>query len=318
MTTVKFVDHKFNAASQALLEHTTEIMTEYARLGYRLTLRQLYYQMIARDLFPEAWIDPATHTKNNMRNYKKFGDLVNNGRLAGRLDWDMIEDRARETQTPAAWDSPAQIVRACAYQFKFDKWETQPAHIEIMVEKDAVSGIVAPVCARLDVRFTANRGYASSSLYYEMSRRLVRAARLGKKVHILYLGDHDPSGQDMTRDLIERMETFTFGQEIAVTRGALNMDQVRMWGPPENPAKETDSRFEAYFKEYGDKSWELDAIEPRELAGLVERYVLGLREPDAWGRAVKREEEARGRLEKIAAEMTAEDNAAAADQEEQE
>ena len=304
MSKVKFISRVFNNGSLALLKTTDGIMLEYARQGYTLTLRQLYYQMVARDLFPDAWIDPQTGTKNNIKNYKRFGDLVNNGRLAGMLDWSMIEDRARETQFPSCWNDPGEIVRACAEQFRIDKWENQPVHIEVFVEKDAVSGILAPVCRKLQVRFTANRGYASSSLYYEVSQRLLSAHRNGKDIHILYLGDHDPSSMDMTRDLTDRMNLFTYDSfDITVARLALNMDQVRTWGPPENPAKETDSRFAAYRNEYGESSWELDAVEPRTLASLVRDYVIDLRDADAWVDAEKKEYEMRDRLQEMSDEL---------------
>jgi hypothetical protein len=299
MPKISFIDHSFSAASLDLLHTTDHIMVEYAKQGYRLTLRQLYYQMIARDLFPESWRDPQTGTKNNIRNYKRFGDLVNNGRLSGYLDWDYIEDRARETVFPAYWDSPSDIVVACVQQFRFDKWKDQECHIEVMAEKDAVSGILTPVCRELQVRFTANRGYASSSLFYEVSQRLTNAIKIGKDVVILYLGDHDPSGIDMTRDIIDRMEMFT-RTGIEVRRLALNMDQVNLWNPPENPAKDTDSRFAAYRSEYGDSSWELDAIEPNELAALVRKEVKSMRDDDLWEEAVEREDEAKAKLREIA------------------
>jgi hypothetical protein len=296
MSKISFVEHRFSEDSLRLLDITDKIMVEYARQGYTLTLRQLYYQMIARDLFPDAWTDPQTKTKNNIRNYKRFGDLVNNGRLSGELDWDFIEDRARETVFPAYWDSGADIVKACAQQFRFDKWAPQPYHIEVMAEKDAVSGILTPVCRRLQVRFTANRGYASSSLFYEISKRLTQAIQDDKQVMILYLGDHDPSGIDMTRDIIDRMGLFTEQAEIEVKRLALNRDQVDLWKPPENPAKESDSRFDSYRRSFGDKSWELDAVEPRELANLIESEVFAVRDVDLWDEQVQKEEEVKKKL----------------------
>jgi hypothetical protein len=193
-------------------------------------------------------------------------------------------------------------VQACASQFRYDKWEDQPYHVEVMAEKDAVTGILAPVCRELQVRFTANRGYASSSLFYEISQRLLNKINEGKEVMILYLGDHDPSGIDMTRDITERMAMFT-ETEVEVRRLALNMDQVKRWNPPENPAKETDSRFSAYLDQYGDKSWELDAIEPRTLANIVRDEIFSVRDIDLWQDAVGREEEARNQLLEISKRM---------------
>ena len=302
MSYIKFIDHRFSDTSQYLLGTTDKIMKEYNHLGYKLTLRQMYYQMIARDLFPEEWRNKKTGTKNNIQNYKRFGVLVNNGRLAGWLNWAHMEDRARETVFPSYWESPSDIVQACADQFRYDKWDEQPFHLEVMAEKDAVAGILEPVCENLQVRFTANRGYASSSLFYEVSRRLIDAIDKGKEPVILYLGDHDPSGMDMTRDIEERIALFT-GETVHVDRLGLNMDQIQKWSPPENPAKESDTRFSSYRQQYGDSSWELDAIEPRDLADLVRDAVMARRDEDLWDDACIREDKAKAKLKSIADSM---------------
>ncbi len=124
MAKEKFLDHKFSAASLELIGTADKILNEYARQGYRLSLRQLYYQLVARDII-----------ENTVKSYKRIGNLVSDARLAGLLDWDRIEDRGREAIIPAAWKSPAQIVRAAASQFRVDRWEGQPCHVEVMVEK---------------------------------------------------------------------------------------------------------------------------------------------------------------------------------------
>lgn len=156
MANQKFIEHNFNRASLELISTANGILNEYRRMGYRLSLRQLYYQLVARDFIP-----------NSVKSYKRIGGLVSDARLAGLLDWDMIEDRGRETIIPTAWTSPADIVRAAASQFRVDRWQGQPCHVEVMVEKDALSGILEPVCRDLHVRFTANKGYSSSSAMYE-------------------------------------------------------------------------------------------------------------------------------------------------------
>ena len=307
----KFVDHKFNRASLELVATANGILNEYAGQGYRLSLRQLYYQFVARDLFPEdrrwswrnnKWVRDPNGTKNATPNYKWLGEFVSTARLAGFIDWDMLEDRGRDAFIPSAWTSPAQIVRAAAQQFRVNRWKGQPCHVEVMVEKDALSGILGPVCRELHVRFTANKGYSSSSAMYEAGRRMADARRVGKKIHIFYFGDHDPSGIDMTRDIDERLAQFARTGKIEVHRLALNMNQVEEWNPPENPAKETDSRFEAYQKEFGDSSWELDAVEPRTLATLVREHVEELIDQDQWGEVMAEEERMRDELQSFADE----------------
>lgn len=284
----KFVDVKFNSARRAMLNATNIVIEEYAALGYDLSVRQAYYQMVSRG-----------HIENSVKSYKRFADLVSNARLGGLLDWNMIRDRGRSMNANSHWKNPAEIVQAAASGFAIDKWIDQPWHIEVMVEKDALSGVLEPVCAELDINFSANKGYSSSSTMYATGKRLLQQARRGKQIAILYLGDHDPSGIDMTRDVRERLEMFS-GRQLRIERLALNMDQVDDLQPPENPAKETDSRFQAYLAEFGDKSWELDAVEPRALADMVREAVYGLRDVDLWAAAVKREQAMKDTLQEFA------------------
>lgn len=286
----QFVDHKFNKASLKLIVTANAILKEYQDQGYRLSLRQLYYQLVARDFI-----------ENSIRSYKRTGDLVSNARLAGLLDWEMIEDRGRETIYPSHWESPAEIVRTAAQSFRVDRWAGQTAYIEVMVEKDALSGILEPVCRGLDIRFTANKGYSSSSAMYEAAKRIARAFQDHKEVHLFYLGDHDPSGIDMTRDIQERLKLFTYDRiQIKTIRLALNYDQVEQWQPPENPAKETDSRYAVYVEEFGESSWELDAVEPATLASLVEDAVKELIDQDIWDEVEEDEKVMREELEHFA------------------
>lgn len=285
-----FVHQEFATKSKELIRQANTILAEYARQGYRLTLRQTYYQFVARALL-----------ENNQKNYKRLGEVLNNARLAGLVDWEMIEDRGRETTFVSHWGSPADIIDSAAYSFRIDKWEDQPWYVEVMVEKQALEGVLIPVCRSLDIGFCANKGYSSSSALYETGKRLAGHYNNGKQIRVLYLGDHDPSGIDMTRDIQERLELFS-RCEVSVKRLALNMDQVDEYNPPENPAKTTDSRYYQYTDRFGDSSWELDALEPRILAGLVESAVLEIRNEDRWLESVAREKEMRSVLSRYAAD----------------
>lgn len=244
--------------------------------------------MVARDYIP-----------NTQRSYKRLGNLVSNARRAGLIDWHMIEDRNRGTSRPSHWSDPGEIIKAALYSFRIDKWEDQPVHVEVMVEKDALSGVLEPVCRDLDIGITANKGYSSSSMMYVIGKRFQRMAGMGKDVCVLYLGDHDPSGIDMTRDVFERIELYSRGS-IEMVRLALNMDQIDMWQPPENPAKESDSRFSSYVDLYGSSSWELDAVEPSILANLVRTAVLERRDEKLWKKAIRSEDKMRDELREFA------------------
>jgi hypothetical protein len=285
----QFIDKRFSTENGEMIDRINAILGDYRKQGYRLSLRQLYYQLVARALI-----------ENSERSYKHIGDLVSNARLAGLVDWDMIEDRGREVVAPPMWENPAEIVEAAAKQFAIDRWRDQTNYVEVMVEKAALEGVLIPVCRELGIRFTANRGYCSSSTMYEAGKRIERLTG-EKTVHILYLGDHDPSGIDMTRDVRDRLSMFSW-TDIEVNRLALNIDQVRRLNPPENPAKMTDTRARAYIDQFGTSSWELDAIEPAEMANLVQRAVRKLRNEEKWEKALRREERMRSELNQFARE----------------
>lgn len=303
----KFIDRKFTPESQELLEHIERILNDYELQGYDLSLRQLYYQLVSEDLLPERWADPITKSTNNERSYKNIGSLVSDARLAGLLDWDMIKDRGREMTELSHWTHPGDMVFACSQQFHLDLWKNQSCYVEVMVEKQALEGVLEPVCRELDVPFTANKGYSSSSAMYEAGQRISDKMADGKDVHIYYLGDHDPSGIDMGRDVLERLRMFadqnTFDETIFVHRIALNLDQVRELNPPENPAKITDSRSKSYISKFGRSSWELDAIEPARLASLVRAAVRSQIDFDIWKRDVALRDDMRSELAAVAAKL---------------
>jgi len=124
----------------------------------------------------------------------------------------------------------------------------------------------------------------------------------GQRPIVFHLGDHDPSGIDMTRDNRDRLSLFA-GVDITVVRLALNMEQIERYRPPPNPAKVTDSRFEAYQREYGDESWELDALNPEVIHNLIENNVQCIRDEKLWDAALAREVADKQDLEDMIDEM---------------
>ncbi len=289
MPTIAYIDKRFRRETLAMIEMANEIITEYAGQGFQLTLRQLYYQFVARDLIP-----------NTTRSYKRLGDVINNARLAGRIDWSAIEDRTRAVRSQSHWDSPSSILRSAAASYAVDKWSGQEYRPEVWIEKEALAGVVDGVCRRLDISYLSCRGYTSQSTMWRSGQRIRSTIDAGQTPVILHLGDHDPSGIDMTRDIVDRIGLFA--GDIEIRRLALNMDQVEDFGPPPNPAKMTDSRFDSYCSSYGDQSWELDALEPATLVDLIEHAVLSLRDEDKWDAAVARQEDGRKLLNRLAAE----------------
>lgn len=267
MTRIAYTPKKFNASSQALIATADAIMREYADQGFALTLRQLYYQFVARGVIP-----------NTLQSYKRLGSIINDARLAGLLDWNNIEDRTRSLSGLPKWDDPADVISSAAEGYKIDLWDGQPVRPEIWIEKEALSGVIEPTAFAYRVDYFACRGYTSQSEQWRAAMRIVRRWRNEQQRTIIFhLGDHDPSGIDMTRDNTARLELFCAKHvgiiPFELRRLALNMDQVEEHSPPPNPTKLTDSRAEGYLEAFGDESWELDALNPTLIAELLTENV---------------------------------------------
>lgn len=289
----QFIEKTFNAEHRAIIESANDIIAEYRRQGYVLTLRQLYYQFVARDLIA-----------NTMQSYKRLGGIINNGRLAGLIDWTAIEDRTRNLKKNWHSDDPKDAIQTVRNQYGIDMWANQPLRVEVWIEKEALAGVIERVCNELDCPYFSCRGYVSQS---EQWRAGIRARNRYKQddqeTVILHLGDHDPSGIDMTRDNSDRLGMFAHYTKPDVVRIALNMDQIDEYDPPPNPAKMTDSRFAGYVTRYGSESWELDALEPRVLNELIRSHVELIRDDDLWDEREAQLKEDLARIDNIIKEL---------------
>lgn len=282
-----FVDREFKESSFVVIKQANEIIAEYMAQGFTLTLRQLYYQFVRR-----------LYLENRQTEYKRLGSIVNDARLAGLIDWSAIEDRTRNLSSPPAWDDPESIVAAIADQYQEDLWKDQPYRPEVWIEKEALIGVIEGVCSELRIPHFACRGYTSQSEAYSAGRRLRSYQRGGQQPIVFHLGDHDPSGIDMTRDNDARLSMFA-RTPVEVRRLALNMAQIDEYNPPPNPAKETDARFTGYQEKYGDESWELDALEPSVIADLIRDAVGTIIDQDAWDNSVRDEVSNKERIQMI-------------------
>jgi hypothetical protein len=321
MPRIRYVPKNFGPAALGVIREANAIIADYAAQGYDLTLRQLYYQFVSRDLLP-----------NRQSEYKRLGDIINDARLAGLVDWEAIVDRTRNIRALPHWSDPAAIVKAAANSFAVDKWAEQPRRVEVWIEKDALVGVFEPVCEELDVPLFSCRGYTSQSEVWGAAQRLQAYLMAGQEVVILHFGDHDPSGLDMTRDIRERLRLFllhdwisyederhtwtsreerkswlmrehgdsSWDARLDVRRLALTWEEVERYSPPPNPAKSTDARYyRKYSEEFGHESWELDALEPAVLGQLVRDEVDTILDHDRWDASVAREQAGAARLQAV-------------------
>jgi len=289
MPTIPYIEKDFGQTALYIIEEAVKILNEYQRQGFTMTLRQLYYQFVARDLFPEnrrwsrvpntkRWIKDPNGTKNADPNYKWMGGIVNDARLAGYIDWKRMEDVTRKLEEENHWSNPREFMDT-VYQYHLNRWKEQQYRPEIWIEKDALIGVIEPICKRLDVPYFSCRGYNSQSAMWEAAQRLIEHIHDDHAPYIFHMGDHDPSGIDMSHDIQNRLslfleyEGFEMEADWHFKRIALSMDQINALNPPSDPAKLSDSRGKEYIKKYGDRSWELDALSPATLAELIQNHV---------------------------------------------
>ena len=285
MAREQYRDHRFQRRTlERYVEPAIAILSDYAARDFTLTVRQLYYQFIARNWLP-----------NTSNSYTNLAWAMTNGRDAGLIDWDAIEDRSRAIQRVTTWENPAEILADAARWYKEDLWATQPRYIEVWVEKDALSGIFEQVCADYRLPLYPHRGHDSTSMIRAAGVRLARKIEFGFDPLILSFSDHDVAGLDMRRDIEERLEMYT-RQPVEVRVLGLTRDQVAQYNLPPNFAKETDKRYAAYVREHGPHCWELDALSPEVFDRLVRDGVEAKLDHDAWRRALAREQRNRRKL----------------------
>ncbi len=290
----------FRPDSLARIEQLVDIIDEYQQQGLTLTARQLYYQCVSRDVVVSG---------NTPAEYKKVTTLLADARYAGLVDWDAIEDRGREPNTPSEWSDIEALVKSALRAYRLPRWDGQDRYVELWVEKQALAGVLEPLAREAHATLMVNKGYSSASamkasaerikkqcvidqaLYDDIQERLEctndleeddegrREAKQYMRLHIeqairtpvvLYLGDHDPSGEDMVRDIKDRLKEFGV-LWLQVEKIGLTIAQVKQYNPPPNPAKITDSRAKDYIAKFGPHSWEVDALPPQVLTQLVRR-----------------------------------------------
>lgn len=332
---IKFRDVKLSKSNKERLDFINEIIEEYQEQGYVLTLRQLYYQLVSRDIIP-----------NKQNEYSKLSTLLKEGRMAGIVDWDAIEDRLRKPSQPSHWKSPKSIIDACLEQYRKDRQKGQSIYLEVWVEKDALSGVLKRVTEKFGVPIMVNRGYSSASAMFDSFERFKKALEKGREAKVIYLGDFDPSGVDMIRDIKSRIDEFIVGSEDILSSAdnyknsevyyqrfddfikqgleeheadeiarqmfaedqtkkfkivpiALTKEQIRQYNPPPNPAKITDPRAKDFIEKHGKTSWEVDALKPEVLNAILKKAIEENIDIDKFEEILQEEEADKEKLEEL-------------------
>ena len=197
-----------------------EVNAIFKQYNTKMTLRQVYYRLIAKHIIP-----------NTVSQYKYLSKILVKAREDNEIKHNMIEDRVRTTiGDDNGWNNPTDFLteieewfRKAWMDFTMPMWTNQPQRVEVWVEKDALSRLISEIAMQYKLRTCPSRGYSSYTYLKEAVERLLPFK--DKEIVILYLGDYDPSGLDITRDLEERLSRYGLSG-ISIKRIALNLDQI--------------------------------------------------------------------------------------------
>jgi hypothetical protein len=192
------------------------------------------------------------------------------------IPWEWIIDETRELEQIDTWYNP----RHCANGFFYrrDLWQDQPDRVEVWSEKGTVRGVLWPVLSKLGVGFRVMHGFASATSVWDASNN----ANDDRPMVALYIGDYDPSGMCMSEaDLPQRIKEYG-GDHIELRRIALTAEQTVSLPSFSVEDKKNDKRYKWFKNTYGNRCWELDAMDPRLLRDLVETEIKALIDEELW------------------------------------
>ena len=232
-----------------------ELILDWARQHRPVTVRQIFYRLSTLEAVDKS-----------ERGYKAVGRLCTQMRLDGEIPFSYFADNTRWMRRPRTYNTIEEALELTAQTYRKSLWQNQTAAAEIWLEKEALAGVIYPVTSLWDVPLMVVKGYPSVTFLHtaasQMKNDYFHHNRITK---IFYLGDRDPSGLDIFRNITERIPEFAQNTPIVFQHVAVTPAQVRQWQLPSRPTKKKDSRAKVFEGE----SVELDAIQPSDLRQLV-------------------------------------------------
>ena len=238
-----------------------------------VTARQVYYQAVVAGVVDK--------TENG---YRKVLTSLSTQRESGELPWHWIADNARIRRQMSTFRDLGEALEEMQESYRRDYWRSQPNRVEVWVESDALATALQRVVLPYGVPLFTCRGQSSKTFIREAA---VDAARIGKPIHVIYVGDWDPTGLAIDRSLEERYERYSDDAELTLTRVAVTAEQIHEHGLPAGPAKSKDPNFKRFASECTAEGLavaavEAEALEPALLREVVEHAIVELVDVEAW------------------------------------
>lgn len=235
-----------------------------------ITLRGLFYRVVSAGLLPST----------DKEHYQRLGRILTTLRESGIVPFDWLVDNVRSTLKPSSWSGIADFADTVRDAYRKNLWASLPNYVHIIAEKDAIAGVLSPVCHEFDVRLSPIRGYVSLSFAHEIASTW---SQIEKPITCYYLGDYDPSGFDLERDVLEKLKRYC-GREFSWERLGVNEPDFDDFNLIELATKTTDRRAAGFIREHGDRCAELDALPATELRRRVREAIESQIPPGEWER----------------------------------
>jgi hypothetical protein len=246
------------------------VATEIARDEKPITLRGLMYQLVSA-----GWL-PSTDKEH----YDRIGRIMTALRETHIVGFDWIVDNVRETNKPSSWSGLQDFSETVREAYRKDFWASMPAYVHIIAEKDAIAGILALVTRSLDVALSPIRGYVSLSFAHEIASTW---NRIQKPIYAYYVGDYDPSGFDLERDMRDKLTRYC-NRPFHWSRLAVKPEDFDEFDLIPLAPKTRDTRYRSFVQKHGTKCAELDALPATELRNRVRTAITSHIDLHQWER----------------------------------
>jgi len=230
-----------------------------------MTIRHLFYRLVSKGVLDKT---EGEYKATLVR-------LLSSMRRNGEVPFYWLADNTRWMRKPRTHTSIANLLDDCGRTYRRALWNDQQVYVEVWCEKEAISSILYQVTDDFDVPLMACHGFASISFIQSAAENIKEQ---DKPAHILYFGDHDPSGQSISHVLERDLKAFSGDADITFRRLAVNEPQITDWNLPTRPTKKTDSRSKNFIGE----SVEVDAIPAKTLQTLAFNAIRDLIDPAAY------------------------------------
>jgi len=223
------------------------------------TVRGNMYRVVSAGWLPDT----------SKPSYNRIQRLLNRLRIKRQIPFEWIVDNVRSTIKPSSWSGLEDFTETVAHAYRKDFWAQLPEYVEVIVEKDTVAGTLAPVTQEFDVRLHPIRGYNSTTFAWDIAKFW---NRIDKPIFIYYIGDHDPSGRDLERDIREKVASFT-DKEITWTRLAVNAEHFAEFSIRPLEPKKKDKRTPKFIERFGRACAEVEAIPASDLRRMLREAI---------------------------------------------